>query len=337
MSAEDETEPIPPPAPPSPRPGGSTFTIEGRAAPGLFVVGWLASVLGLAIAVAGAFGGSTLLVYFVGPGLLSLGLIAAAGNQALERRARGAAYAGPSPVLVFAATVAVTYFVGALLGLVLDALLQATGSEIWPPLGQLIGGALTALIFMGVIRLAVVGTGALSWAEMGVRRFDRRAFDDLVAGAALALPVIGLTLIVAAVLVTVFGVVSPSPLPPTGEIGGLLVQLVVGALIAPVAEELLFRGFAVTAWARVAGPTRAIFRAGLLFAVAHVIGIQATDFNQAIGLLAVGAGTRLPVAWVLGWVFVRRGSIWAPIGLHAAFNGALLLLAHLATSAAGPP
>ena len=34
------------PAPPS-RPGTSTFTIEGRAAPGLFVLGWLATLVGL--------------------------------------------------------------------------------------------------------------------------------------------------------------------------------------------------------------------------------------------------------------------------------------------------
>lgn len=324
-----------PDAQPSPRPGASTFTIEGRAAPGLFVVGWLASLLGLAVVMAGAFAPSTVLVYFVGPGLLSLGLIAAAGNQAFERRARGAAYAGPSPILVFAATIAVTYFVGAVLGLLLDAVLASTGATVWPPVGQLIAGAVTAVVFIGVIRLAVVGTGALSWSEMGVRRFDQQAVRDIAAGASLAVPVIGVTLVVAAILVSIFGVTSPSPLPPTGELSGLLLQLVAGALIAPIAEELLFRGFAVTAWGRSIGPSRAIIRATLLFALAHVIGIApADDFGQALRLMAVGAGTRLPVAWVLGWIFVRRGSIWAPIGLHATFNGVLLILAHIAQLAA---
>jgi membrane protease YdiL (CAAX protease family) len=324
-----------PEAQPSPRPGASTFTIEGRAAPGLFVVGWLASLLGLAVVMAGAFAPSTVLVYFVGPGLLSLGLIAAAGNQAFERRARGAAYAGPSPILVFAATIAVTYFVGAVLGLLLDAVLASTGATVWPPVGQLIAGAVTAVVFIGVIRLAVVGTGALSWSEMGVRRFDQQAVRDIAAGASLAVPVIIVTLVLAAILVSIFGVTSPSPLPPTGELSGLLLQLVAGALIAPIAEELLFRGFAVTAWGRSIGPSRAIIRATLLFALAHIIGIApADDFGQALRLMAVGAGTRLPVAWVLGWIFVRRGSIWAPIGLHATFNGVLLILAHIAQLAA---
>jgi membrane protease YdiL (CAAX protease family) len=316
--------------PPSPRPGASTFTIEGRAAPALFVVGWLASLLGLAVAVAGAFAGSALLVYFVGPGLLSVGSIAAAGNQAFERRARGAPYAGPSPILVFAATVAVTYFMGALLGVVLDAIVASTAARVWPPAGQLIAGTLTALVFIGVIRLTVVGTRALSWAEMGIRRLDRRAVIDILAGASLALPVIGITLIVGAILVAIFGVVNPSPLPPTGEFSGLLLQLVVGAIIAPIGEEILFRGFAVTAWRRSIGVNRAILRATLLFALAHVVSIEASTFGQAVGLIAVGAGTRLPVAWVLGWLFVRRGSIWASIGLHATFNGVLLILAHLA-------
>ena len=44
--------------------------------------------------------------------------------------------------------------------------------------------------------------------------------------------------------------------------------------------------------------------------------------------------TRLPVAFALGWLFLRRGSIWAPLGLHMAFNGVLLVLGELAVNAA---
>ena len=45
-------------------------------------------------------------------------------------------------------------------------------------------------------------------------------------------------------------------------------------------------------------------------------------------------GTRLPVAYALGWLFVRKGSLWAPIGLHATFNSLLLIFAHLALTSA---
>jgi hypothetical protein len=323
--------------PPPARPGASVFTIEGRAAPGLFVVGWLASILGLSLAVIGVLGGSTLFTFFVGPGLLSLGLIAGAGNQALERRARGEPYAGPSPFVVFGAIVAVSYFVGAILGVVLEGLFAAAGIDVSGPIGQLIGGLLTAAVFLAVIRLTVVGTGAVSWSEMGLRRFDRTAVSELVTGAAFAVPVIAITVVVGLVLVSIFGVVSPSPLPPTGQLSGLLVQLVAGAIVAPIAEEIVFRGFAITAWRRTIGDQRAIVRAALLFALAHVVAVEAASFGEAIGLIAVGMGTRLPVAWALGVLFVRTGSLWAPIGLHAVFNGLLLTLAHVAQTSGTAP
>jgi hypothetical protein len=323
------------PLPPSARPGASIFTIEGRAAPGLFVVGWLASILGLSLVVVGVLGESILLTYLVGPGLLSLGLIAGAGNQALERRARGEAYEGPSPFVVLGAIVAVSYFVAALIGIVLEGVLAAAGIDIAGPVAQLIGGVLMAGVSIGVVRLVVVGTGALTWSEMGLRRFDRGAIGDLAAGAAFALPLIAVTAVIGLILVSLFKVVSPSPLPPTGQLSGLLVQLLAGAIIAPFAEEIVFRAFAVTAWRRAIGDQRAIVRAALLFALAHVVATEASTFGEAVGLIAVGMGTRLPVAYTLGVLFVRRDSLWAPIGLHMTFNALLLILGHLATTSGG--
>ena len=44
-------------------------------------------------------------------------------------------------------------------------------------------------------------------------------------------------------------------------------------------------------------------------------------------LMVIGFVTRLPVAFLLGWLFVRTRSIWASVGLHVAFNATLLLLA----------
>src|SRR5712691_10856643 len=95
----------------SSRPGMSTFTIEGRAAPGLFVVGWLASITGLVLILVGVLAPSGLFLYFFGPTVLTVGLVAGAGNQAIERRARGAAYAGPSPYLVFGTIIAAVFAV----------------------------------------------------------------------------------------------------------------------------------------------------------------------------------------------------------------------------------
>ena len=319
------------PSPPLPRPGLSTFTIEGRAAPGLFVVGWLAAISGLALLLIGVFAPSGLLLYSLGPAVLTIGLVAGGGSQAIERRARGEAYAGPSPYLVCATIVAAVYAVGSAVGLGLHLLLGS--SDVPGYLVNLIGVAIQAAVFVGIIRLTVVGSGALSWAEMGWRRIDREAVRNLLLGAAVALPVIGLTSIVAAGLVAVFHEVPESPLPPTGLAVGLVVQLVAGAIIAPIAEEAVFRGFAITAWAKTVGESGALIRASLIFALAHVINVSGSSVGEVGGLIAVGFATRLPVAFALGWLYLRTRSIWAPLGLHMAFNGILLILAEVARSA----
>ncbi len=328
---EGDRGPVDPSTAPDPidpataRPGLSTFTIEGRAAPGLFVVGWIATIAGAGLVLIGLLAPSGLFLYFLGPLLLAVGFIAGAGNQALERRARGFSYPGPSPYLVFAATVAAVYVVASSVGLVLKVSIgRGQVPDYWI---NLIGVSLQAVVFIAILRLTVVGTGALSWAQMGWRRFSGGAFRDLLFGGAVAIPVIGLTSIVAWVLVSIFKVVPESPLPPTGVAAGLVVQLIAGAVIAPIAEEAVFRGFAISAWRRTVGERGAIVRASLVFALAHVINVSGGSFGEAGGLIAVGFASRLPVALALGWLFVRTGSIWAPIGLHMAFNGILLLAA----------
>jgi membrane protease YdiL (CAAX protease family) len=164
---------------------------------------------------------------------------------------------------------------------------------------------------------------------MGIRRPDRRALEDLGVGALWTVPVIGATIPVAAIFSVVFPVTPVSPLPPTGELVGFTIQLIAGAIIAPLGEELLFRAFATTAWARALGPRRALIRGALFFAIVHVLTISGGTASQAAELAFVAFATRLPVAFALGWLFLRRGSIWAR-GLHATFNAVLLILGEAA-------
>ncbi|MEO5939685.1 MAG: type II CAAX endopeptidase family protein [Candidatus Limnocylindrales bacterium] len=322
----------PPPSEPA-RPGLATFTIEGRVAPGLFVVGWLASISGLALVLIGLVAPSGLLFYFLGPATLATGLIAGSGSQALERRARGFPYAGPSPYLVLATIIAATYAVGSVVVAALQLGLGDTNVPLY--VQSLVSVAISAVVFLGILRLTVIGTNALTWLEMGWRRFDAQAIRNLAFGAAVAVPVIGLTSIVAAALVAVFNQVPESPLPATGRADGLLIQLIAGALIAPIAEEAVFRGFAITSWQRTVGDRGALVRASLIFALAHVISVGGDSLPQVGGLIAVGFGTRIPVALALGLLYLRTRSIWAPIGLHMTFNAILLLLAEYVR--ANPP
>src|SRR5207244_9845485 len=86
--------------------GLTAFTIEGRRAPALFVVGWLATIIGVGLIGVVAFGVPGLagaVLSLASLLALSIGLVMLAGSQTVERRAFGAAYAGPSPLLVLIA------------------------------------------------------------------------------------------------------------------------------------------------------------------------------------------------------------------------------------------
>jgi membrane protease YdiL (CAAX protease family) len=152
----------------------------------------------------------------------------------------------------------------------------------------------------------------------------------MLGGSLWAIPVIVVTAPISIVLVQALGVTPTSPLPPTGETSGFLLQFLAGAIVAPFGEELLFRGLATTAWVRALGPMQGVLRAALLFAIAHILNVSAGTAGEASGLALIGFATRLPIAIALGWLFVRRGSLWAPIGLHMAFNGILLIVGEVA-------
>jgi membrane protease YdiL (CAAX protease family) len=308
------------------RPGAGTFTIEGRRAPALFVVGWLATLVGIGtIAVALLSGGSAAAPFLLIGGLvvLSFGLTAGAGSQAIERRAIGArAYHGPSPLLVFAASIPISLVAVILIGLPMTLL----GIAVDGPAGRLASVVAQACVYIGLIRLLVVDTGALTWGAMGVRRPDLSVLGDLAGGALWAAPAILLTIPIAAILSALLPVTPVSPLPPAGETAGFVVNLLAGAVVAPFGEEILFRAFATTAWAADLGPRRGLIRGALFFALAHVLTISGGTAGEALALAVIGFASRIPVAILLGWLFLKRRSIWAPIGLHAAFNALLLVL-----------
>jgi membrane protease YdiL (CAAX protease family) len=338
-SPAEPATPLGPTAPPeaspsSPvRPGASTFTIEGRAAPALFVVGWLASLLGLGGIFVGILSGgglSSTVILGVSLVLLTVGLVAAAGSQGLERRARGVLpYRGPSPVLVFAAAVPLS-----VIAIVVAVIpMSVLGIPVDGPFARLASVLVQTVVYVALIRLLVIDAGALSWAEMGVRRPDRAALTEMASGALWAIPVIVVTVPIAAILQQLFTVTPESPLPPAGETSGFILNLIAGAILAPLGEELLFRGLATTAWVRGLGVGRGILRGALFFALAHILTVSGGTAGEALQLAIIGFTTRLPVALALGWLFAKRGSIWVPFGLHAAFNAILLILAEAAIRA----
>ncbi len=312
-------------APPGP-PGGGTFSLEGRPAPGLYLVAWLASLGGLALIVVGVLSGqpaaarALALAGFVG---LAIGLSAAAGYQVLARRTRHpAAYRGPAPLLVLGVAVTLAALPAGLIGP-----LGILDPE--QPFGLVASLALVAAADLLAVWLLVVRTGALRWRDMGWPTWRgpglRAIARDVAVAALLAIPVTIAARLFAAIVVLLLGVEPPMQVPlPTSDLD--IALLFVGAvLVAPVAEETLFRGLALTAWWRDLGPRSAIIRSSLLFAVVHIANVDAVTFGEGARQALFEFVAILPVGVFLGWLFTQRG-IAASITGHATFNGVQLLL-----------
>lgn len=334
MTDPPRSEDTPQPSDPSPEPrtfGLATFTIEGRRAPALFVVGWLATFVGGGLALLtllGIGGVAGTIIWLAGLGVASIGLVLLGGSQAIERRAANVAYAGPSPVLVFLVVLAASQLAGFAVGLPLSLVV----TDIPRPVADLLGVLVQAGVFVAVLRVMVVGAEALGWSEMGLRRGLGDALRGLINGALFSGPVILVTAVLASVAAQVVGAAPASPLPPTGTAAGLALHLVAGAIVAPIAEELLFRGFALTAWRRTVGDRGAIVRSSIVFVLAHVLFVGGDGFREAASLAFVAGIARVPVALALGWLYVRTGSLWGPIGLHAAYNAILIVLGEAAAA-----
>jgi membrane protease YdiL (CAAX protease family) len=328
LTASAPGEPAPTPHSTSSGFGLFRLSIEGRRAPALFVGGWLGTIVGaglVAIGLVATPGLATGVILLAGLATLTAGLVLLGGSQAIERQVAGEAYGGPSPVLLFVATLSATYLAAAVVGTALEAAglgLRETDRAV----GDLVIVGLQAAVAIGMIRLLVVGSGALTWGQMGFTQGARRIAEGLAFGSTFAIPLIFVTSIVGWIVVGLVGQTPVSPLPPTGTAGGLALHLVAGLAIAPLWEETLYRGAALTAWLRAGSPTGAIARSAALFVVAHVLSVGGGTFDDAGGAAVVAATVRLPIALALGWIYVRSGSIWAPIGLHAAYNGILIVL-----------
>jgi hypothetical protein len=178
-------------------------------------------VVGIAaifIALVAGGGSGSAIVFVLGLAAAGLGLAAGAGSQALQRRADGAVYAGPSPVPVFIAAFLITLVVG----YAVEALnLLPEG-----PAAALASVLISAAVSLGLVALVVVGSGALGWREMGLRLpgpGEGSPLGDVAWGIALAVPTLFGAAFLAAILIALLGVAAP--LPPARDPGGVLVNL----------------------------------------------------------------------------------------------------------------
>jgi membrane protease YdiL (CAAX protease family) len=321
------------------RPG--LLQLAGREAPALYVIGLFFVVVGSAALVAGIAGAGVGLA-LVGLTFIGVGGIALSGASALQRRVDTpeAGWRGPGPLAIFWTTIPLALLAQILMAALLSAVGAATA--LTTPLGTLALATVSNLATVSIIGLVVVGSGAVRWRDLvlatpaaspsTLSQPDRRGglAGDLFWGVALALPILTAAGLFATLVMNGTGLSAPVVLPPAISGVDLAANVLTAGLIAPVGEELLYRGVIAQAWARQSSARRAILFSAIVFAFAHTLTVGGTSVGDALGIAAVAFVVRLPLGIALGWLWIRRRSLLATIALHSAYN--LVIVAIVALS-----
>ena len=166
---------------------------------------------------------------------------------------------------------------------------------------EMIAGLILVALVVAVYKLAIC--------KLGERPRDDLRRDHAVRDLALGLGggalLFSLVTLVAA-LVGVYDIVG------LGDARSILFVLVTFGIIPGVMEELLFRGILFRHLEDFGGSWFALALTSALFGVAHIFNPNATVFSSFA--IAVEAGV------LLGGAYMLTRSLWAPIGIHAAWN-----------------
>ncbi len=116
---------------------------------------------------------------------------------------------------------------------------------------------------------------------------------------------------------------QPNPLPLFGEgVPGLLIALLAAGVVAPLTEEVFFRGFVFGALRDRVGVWGAIALSALIFAAAHL------QPYALPALFALGA--------LLAWLYQLTGSLWPGIVMHSTINTVALLVLYFVGDTLSP-
>ncbi len=210
---------------------------------------------------------------------------------------------------------------GALTGLAIDGLMKASKAPTSMKPEHLLPGMIFLLVLAGGVAVFLALRRVSVVSALGLREVS---FPKTVGR--------GLFLLLAAVpIVTAFSVITVlilgeeaqqqdlvklfSDVSSKGNSTIILQIVVAGVVVAPICEELIFRGYFYPAAKRFLGPNLGGVLTAALFAISHV--------NLA----------SLPGLMVLALCFIiayeSTGSLFVPMAMHAFFNGANLLMLYL--------
>ncbi len=198
----------------------------------------------------------------------------------------------------FGVAVAATLFAVAIIGVIY----AAAGADLDDRSYVFVGTLIQAAALIGAAFFVTADLGRPTWATFGLRPFDRSAYKWL----ALAfLAYYAMAILYAAI----FNPPSEELPKELGAEEGVGLAIATGVLligVAPVAEEIFFRGFLYQAFRNSYGVWPGAILSGLVFGVIHF------EFFKLVQLAILGV--------ILALLFERTRSLWPPIMLHAVNN-----------------
>jgi len=169
------------------------------------------------------------------------------------------------------------------------------------------------LVTVGLVLLFTLGKKA-SWEELGLRAASRR--DILIYGCGAGTILLLFMLAVSWPLSRLMPDIAPqlyeTMLRNAGHGASFVLLFFMGAVLAPISEELFYRAMIYPYLRGVLGPVWGILMAGLVFGLAH------WDLLRAIPLAIGGA--------VLCYVYEKTRSIYVPMVAHGVWNGVMSFL-----------
>jgi membrane protease YdiL (CAAX protease family) len=186
--------------------------------------------------------------------------------------------------------------------------------------GFLLAALSVELTLIGATYLRLIRSGQTTWRDLG---FDRQRIGrDVVHGLGYGV----LAFLVSAALQALLDLVGVRQTQLREfswirdlNLVGFVAVFVVGAIGAPLAEELYFRGYVFAAYLREKGPLVAYVVSGLVFAGLHL------NREALLPIFILGM--------MLAWMYHRSNSIIPPITAHALNNGLAFLIFYFGPTA----
>lgn len=212
-----------------------------------------------------------------------------------------------------------------LMGLMLLEMLLAElmGAQAdWLGLDEMGSSGMVLLLAHAIVFTALLEYKRLSYGSLFHTGPQSAQATLMLTGLPVLMLVPGLLMVVAMLMsvLTVLFPMSPSELAMFEEMGsGSAAALITTCVLAPVLEEMLFRGLILRSFLAQYPPHQAILGSALLFGAAHL-----NIYQGVVGLL---------LGLLTGWLYLRSRSLWPGVLLHMAYNSLISVMSRGAEAA----